>query len=604
MSASALRGNRPQLAETIYEHGALAGLDDAALLRRIATASDTASAQLAIAVLFKRHLRLVEAACRRYRLDDHDRDDVVQATFVVLIGKADRLWAHRSLASWLFGVAKRVASRAARRRGRGPAQAEPETLAAIPERAVSRTPDEEVAAVLDALERLPDSLRIPVELCYLQGLTHPVAAERLSCPIGTVRSRLARARARLRHDLERRGIEARDLALIAPVLRLDPTVLVTPTRQAITSMVQTATVGQREITLAIPKAVAALASGTQPSMLFSTTTILSGISLTITSLILGLALAIQQPEAPAESQPPDSPVTTAVARVEASRVVTRSFEVTPNVEVRIIEEIPGQIIVTPGGSTDRVEVEITLKASGTDEQTARENLNRIQLDFEESPEKDKLSIVANGPDKMTSEDRLNGEITVRVPVRARLRLTTSSGPIQASDLEGPITAESRNGPITLKNVTDKIDVESRNGGVQVEGDARAVAIDTRNGPVTTKGAIGTLQVASNNGPVTVDGDIGKLGIQSNNGPVTFRGRLGALSESETGDAWHEISAKNGRLNIALEPDQNLEVETSSRMGGVRNDWPGPSRSEPDALLKATTILGHIQIRALEPQSGR
>ena len=50
----------------------------------------------------------------------------------------------------------------------------------------------------DELARLPGSLRSPVVLCYLEGLTHDEAAEELHWPVGTVRSRMARARNLLR----------------------------------------------------------------------------------------------------------------------------------------------------------------------------------------------------------------------------------------------------------------------------------------------------------------------------------------------------------------------------------------------------------------------
>jgi hypothetical protein len=72
--------------------------------------------------------------------------------------------------------------------------------------------------VMDEVEQLPHLLRAPIVLCYLEGLTHDQAARRLGWPVGTVRSRLARARARLRADLARRGI-APDAPLL-PLLSL------------------------------------------------------------------------------------------------------------------------------------------------------------------------------------------------------------------------------------------------------------------------------------------------------------------------------------------------------------------------------------------------
>jgi len=66
--------------------------------------------------------------------------------------------------------------------------------------------DREVAA-------LPESYRRPIILCYLQGKTHDEAARLLGWPIGTVATRLTRARARLRALLEQRGWAVTSTAL-------------------------------------------------------------------------------------------------------------------------------------------------------------------------------------------------------------------------------------------------------------------------------------------------------------------------------------------------------------------------------------------------------
>ena len=58
----------------------------------------------------------------------------------------------------------------------------------------------------EEVHRLPEKYRAVVLLCYWQGLTQEEAAIQLGCPLGTVRSRLARARNRLRRRLIRRGL--------------------------------------------------------------------------------------------------------------------------------------------------------------------------------------------------------------------------------------------------------------------------------------------------------------------------------------------------------------------------------------------------------------
>src|SRR5213079_3149039 len=60
--------------------------------------------------------------------------------------------------------------------------------------------------VQEEVRRLPEKYRAVVVLCYWQGLTQEQAAAQLGCPLGTVRSRLARARELLRRRLTRRGL--------------------------------------------------------------------------------------------------------------------------------------------------------------------------------------------------------------------------------------------------------------------------------------------------------------------------------------------------------------------------------------------------------------
>jgi DNA-directed RNA polymerase specialized sigma24 family protein len=61
-------------------------------------------------------------------------------------------------------------------------------------------------ALDEEVERLPKKYRTPVVLCYLEGRTNAQAAQELECPVGTVVTRLARARKRLHTRLSRRGL--------------------------------------------------------------------------------------------------------------------------------------------------------------------------------------------------------------------------------------------------------------------------------------------------------------------------------------------------------------------------------------------------------------
>jgi RNA polymerase sigma factor (sigma-70 family) len=87
---------------------AAVGLSDAQLLARFAAERDEA----AFAALVRRHGTHVLSVCRRALRDTHAADDAFQATFLLLACKAGSLTHPERLASWLHGVACRMATRA------------------------------------------------------------------------------------------------------------------------------------------------------------------------------------------------------------------------------------------------------------------------------------------------------------------------------------------------------------------------------------------------------------------------------------------------------------------------------------------------------------
>jgi RNA polymerase sigma factor (sigma-70 family) len=188
-----------------------ATLPDAHLLQRFVAHCDEA----AFAALVRRHGPLVLGACRRVLNDRHAAEDVFQATFLVLARKAGSLKQPEALGPWLYGVATRTALKAktaaVRRR-------QVERQAAL-DPAVAR-PDNldfcDLRPVLDeAVAGLADSYRVPFVLHHLEGATVAEVARRLGCPPGTIAARLARAKARLRTRLARRGVTLSAAALAA-----------------------------------------------------------------------------------------------------------------------------------------------------------------------------------------------------------------------------------------------------------------------------------------------------------------------------------------------------------------------------------------------------
>jgi RNA polymerase sigma factor (sigma-70 family) len=177
-------------------------LTDGELLLRFSRQREEA----AFLALLQRHGPMVLGVCQSILHDAHDAEDAFQATFLVLVRKSRAIGKPASVASWLHGVACRLALRAradaARRRLR--------------ERQVVPMPRNDSQDEVDwrdlrpilheEVDRLPERYRLPFVLCYLEGKTNEEAADLLGWPRGTVLSSLSRARERLRHRLTRRGL--------------------------------------------------------------------------------------------------------------------------------------------------------------------------------------------------------------------------------------------------------------------------------------------------------------------------------------------------------------------------------------------------------------
>ena len=190
--------------QTLFDAGVTSGLTNAQLLERFATGRGEA-AELAFAALVERHGPMVLRACRGILRDNHEAMDAFQATFLVLVLKGRSLWVRDSLGPGFIAspVAPRGGSMPKRSRRRALERRAAEVLASH----ASEREGHELAAVLhEELDRLPDRFRMPIVLCDLEGCSCEQAARHLGCPVGTLGSRLARGRERLRNRLARRGV--------------------------------------------------------------------------------------------------------------------------------------------------------------------------------------------------------------------------------------------------------------------------------------------------------------------------------------------------------------------------------------------------------------
>ncbi len=249
---------------SIYEGSSVLGLSDRQLLERF-TARRDEMGEVAFAALVTRHGPMVLHVCRQLIPDRHHAQDAFQIVFMVLARNALSIRDPNLLASWLYGVALRTARKAkfrlTRERNREEASAmsgldsRPVVDSTIPSALATVIASEQAQALHDEIDRLPRTFRSAIVLCYIQGFTVEDAARWLEWPPGTVRSRMFRAREKLRRALTRRGI-------IVPTTGLAAFLLPRPASAEVTSALCEAT-ARVAIAFAAPEAAARSVSATK-----------------------------------------------------------------------------------------------------------------------------------------------------------------------------------------------------------------------------------------------------------------------------------------------------------------------------------------------------
>ena len=177
---------------------------DAALVER-ANAGD----QRAYELLVIKYQRRIERLIGRMVRDTDLIQDIAQETFLRAWRALHQFRGEAQFYTWLYRIAVNTAKKALMEKKRDPVVTEAALLGRDDDDETSRpeteltteaTPESELAAreiaaaVHAAMEALPDDLREAVTLREIEGMSYEEIAEAMDCPIGTVRSRIFRAR--------------------------------------------------------------------------------------------------------------------------------------------------------------------------------------------------------------------------------------------------------------------------------------------------------------------------------------------------------------------------------------------------------------------------
>jgi RNA polymerase sigma-70 factor (ECF subfamily) len=173
---------------------------DQALMQRTA-----AGDREAFATLYRRHQGAVYRFARLMTGSAPAAEDVVQEVFLIVMKDAARYDAGRAaLTTYLFGMARRVTRRRLLRErrfveidaGNGAHDRAPNASEALERRDM-------LQRLREAILALPSRYREVVVLCDVEGVSYETAADSIGCAIGTIRSRLHRARQLLATKLRR-----------------------------------------------------------------------------------------------------------------------------------------------------------------------------------------------------------------------------------------------------------------------------------------------------------------------------------------------------------------------------------------------------------------
>jgi RNA polymerase sigma factor (sigma-70 family) len=406
-----------QQVRTLFGAGAAGGASDGELLERFRRLGGTPEAETAFAVLVARHGPMVLGVCRRALRDPDDAADAFQATFLVLVRKADSVRVAGSLGPWLYGVSRRVSARA---RAQAARRATREHGEPGPEPSAPATQDEFdhkelLAALDDEIAALPGAFQSAVVLCDLGGLTHAAAAEQLGCPVGTIESRLARGRKRLREQLARRGLAP---AFVLPA-GLAP--------RAVPESLSLATVNTATQTASVSGSVSILVQGVITDMVWTKIKLLTlGLAALGVACIIGLTAG---PRLKADDQPQRSAARRAPAR-ERTVPETAGIQLQPpapakpgdRLLVEVLEALPGRPIsgvrvVRPDG-TISLSFYGDVKVAGLNRyeikekvvELLRKHLNDDVLGLEAQDEAGKwIKIAPRDSDRVFIDDSLNFE---------------------------------------------------------------------------------------------------------------------------------------------------------------------------------------------------
>ncbi len=168
-----------------------------------ATLAGGAQRERAFLELVERYERRVYGICYRFFGNHADAQDATQDTFLAIARRADRFRGDSKLSTWIYRIAVNACKDRARARDRRPQTPVEDVAETAAAGGVDLSSQDEFGLVevrgeiADALAQLDDVSRTLIILCAIEGRDYGEVSEIMDLPIGTIKSRVFRARAKL-----------------------------------------------------------------------------------------------------------------------------------------------------------------------------------------------------------------------------------------------------------------------------------------------------------------------------------------------------------------------------------------------------------------------
>jgi DUF4097 and DUF4098 domain-containing protein YvlB len=261
----------------------------------------------------------------------------------------------------------------------------------------------------------------------------------------------------------------------------------------------------------------------------------------------------------------------------AEEKVAETFVTGPAPRV-VVEMFNGTIEVTTQSAT-QVKAEVTKRCTGSTEEAAKENLEKIEVKM--SQEGDTLRITARLRDRQAFNNA-GASAVVYVPAGASLELHSSNGKVGVTGVTGSQTISTSNGPI------------------QVKGSKGQLGLTTSNGPITVDGGTGPIQLESSNSPIALTAENAVVTAQTSNGGIRFQG---SLAEGK-----HAFESSNGSISLTLPPEAHFHLDAATSNGSITSAFAlteggrsgkshlrGSVGTNPTMSLKLETSNGSITL---------